>query len=331
METDQYIGVDLHKVFLQACAVTPTGDRRWEARFPRSPEGIAGLLARCTTATAVAVEATTPTWHFVDQIRDHVGQVCVVDTRKTKLKAGYAAKTDRLDARRLADALRRESVVSIYVPPPALRELRELCRHRLTLVQLRTRVLQRMRALLLRQGLADPPTKRLRSRVGQTWLNQLSLPRQAQRALSTMRQIERDLSMQLGVVETDMAREARTDPIVQRLQTVFGIGPVLGLMLRAEIGDVSRFPTPAHLASYAGLVPQVDSSASRTHYGRITKDGSPWLRWALVEVGVQTLRRRDPLGRWGRKLAVRKGAMKAHVALGREMCREIMNTWQGAA
>ncbi len=331
METDQYIGVDLHKVFFQACAITTKGDRLWEGRLMRTAEDITRFVDRCGAQAAVAVEATTPTWHFVDQIAARVGTVCVVDTRKTKLKAGYAAKTDRWDARRLADALRRESVVSIYIPPPAIRELRELCRHRLTLVQLRTRVLQRMRALLLRQGLADPPTKRLRSGTGQTWLNQLSLPRQAQRALNTMRQIDRDLTAQLGPVETDIAREALADPIVRRLQTVFGIGPVLGLMLRAEIGDVSRFPTPAHLASYAGVVPQVDSSASRTHYGRITKDGSPWLRWALVEVGVQTLRRRDPLGRWGRKLAVRKGAMKAHVALAREMCREIMDAWRRVA
>lgn len=331
METDQYIGVDLHKGFLQACAVTRKGDRRWEARYPRTAEGIAALLVRCTRETAVAVEATTPTWHFVDQICDHVGEVCVVDTRKTKLKAGYAAKTDRLDARRLADALRRESVVSIYVPPPAIRELRELCRHRLMLVQLRTRVLQRMRALLLRQGLEDPPTKRLRTVAGQTWLNQLALPPHAQRALSTMRRIEHDLTAQLAPVEADIAREANDDAIVGRLRTVHGVGAVLGLMLRAEIGDVRRFPTPGHLASYAGLVPEVDSSASRMRYGRITKDGSPWLRWALVEVGVQTLRRRDPLGRWGRQLAVRKGAMKAHVALAREMCREIMDTWRRVA
>jgi len=331
METDQYIGVDLHKGFLQVCAVTPHGARQWETRYPRTTEGIAALLARCTTDTAVAVEATTPTWHFVDQIRDHVGHVCVVDTRKTKLKAGDAAKTDRLDARRLADALRRESVVSIYVPPPAIREFRELCRHRLTLVQLRTRVLQRMRAVLLRQGLGDPPTKRLRSVGGQAWLDQLVLPPQAHRVLLTLRQLERDLCAQLTPVEADIAREACGDPIVQRLQQVHGIGPVLGLMLRAEIGDIARFPTPGQLASYAGLVPQVDSSASRTRDGRITKDGSPWLRWALVAVGVQTLRRQDPLGRWGRKLAVRKGAMKAHVALAREMCREIMDVWRRVA
>lgn len=331
METDQYIGVDLHKAFLQARAVTPKGDRQWEARYPRTAEGIAALLARCTTDTAVAVEATTPTWHFVDQIRDHVGHVCVVDTRKTKLKAGYAAKTDRLDARRLADALRRESVVSMYVPPPAIREQREWARHRLMLTQMRTRVLQRLRALLLRQGLGDPPPTRLRSAAGQAWLDNLVLPPQAHRVLTTLRQIERDLCAQLAPVEADIAREALADPIVCQLQTVHGIGPVLGLMLRAAIGDIRRFPTPAHLASYAGVVPQVDSSANRTQYGRITKDGSPWLRWALVAVGVQTLRRPDPLGRWGRKLAVRKGAMKAHVALAREMCREIMEAWRRAA
>ena len=181
METDQYIGVDLHKSSFQACAMTPRGERLWEARFARTPDGIQACVARCTPRSAVAVEATTPTWHFVDQITAHVATVCVVDTRKTKLKAGYAAKTDRLDARRLGDALRRESVVSIYVPPPAIREQRELARHRLMLTQMRTRVLQRMRALLLRQGLGDPPTKRLRSAAGQAWLDHARASAQAHR------------------------------------------------------------------------------------------------------------------------------------------------------
>ena len=92
METDQYIGVDLHKSSFQVCAITPRGERLWEARFARTPEGIAAFVARCTPRSAVAVEATTPTWHFVDQITAHVATVCVVDTRKTKLKAGYAAR-----------------------------------------------------------------------------------------------------------------------------------------------------------------------------------------------------------------------------------------------
>jgi transposase len=313
------------------CAINPKGERLWESRYERTPAAIAQFAARCGRQSAVAVEASTPTWHFVDQIGADVGPVCIVDTRKTKLKAGYAAKTDRLDARRLADALRRDSVVSLYVPPPAIRELREVCRHRLTLTQLRTRVLQRLRALLLRHGCGEPPTTRLRTRAAQAWLDQIALPPHAQRACHSLRRLDRDLTEQLALIEADVAHEAAADPIVQRLERIVGIGPVLGLMLRAEIGDIARFATPGHLASYAGVVPVVASSANRTRYGAITKDGSPWLRWALVQVGVQTLRRRDPLGRWGRKLAVRKGAQKAHVALAREMCREIMVAWRQEA
>ena len=327
MEIEQYIGVDLHKTFFQGCALSASGERRWEGRYERTAGGIAGFVARCTCETAVAVEATTPTWTFVDAIASHVGRVCVVDTRKTKLKAGYAAKTDRLDARRLADALRRDSVVSIYIPPVGVREQRELCRHRYAVSHMRTRVVQRLRALLLRQDAGEPPTRTIRTRAAQAWLDHVVLPPQAQRALTLLRRLEHDLSEQLVPLERDIAREAAADPIARELQRVHGIGPVLGLMLRAEIGDRARFPTAAKLASYAGLVPRVESSGGRTWYGRITKDGSPYLRWALVELGVQTLRRRDPLGRWGRKLAVRKGASKAHVALAREMCREILATW----
>ena len=88
METDQYIGVDLHKSSFQACALSPRGERLWEARFARTADGIQACVARCTLRSAVAVEATTPTWHVVDQITAHVVTVCVVDTRKTKLKAG---------------------------------------------------------------------------------------------------------------------------------------------------------------------------------------------------------------------------------------------------
>src|SRR5207249_3275169 len=130
-------------------------------RCPRTAEGIVAFLTRCTRRTAVAVEATGPTWSFVDAIAERVGQVCVVDTRKTKLKAGYAAKTDRLDARRLADALRRESVVSIYVPAPVIRERREVCRGRHQVVRLRTRLAQMIRALLLRCDAGEPPGTRL--------------------------------------------------------------------------------------------------------------------------------------------------------------------------
>src|SRR5687767_8040822 len=87
----EYIGIDLHKAFFQACAVTSTAERHWEQRWPTTEAGIAALLTRCGRQSQIAVEASSPTWAFVDRIVEHVGAVHVVDTRKTRIKAGYAA------------------------------------------------------------------------------------------------------------------------------------------------------------------------------------------------------------------------------------------------
>ena len=311
----EYIGVDLHKQFFQACAVDVTGARRWETRFPRTDGGLTLFRARCAAETAMAVEACGPTWAFVDALIPTGARVCVVDPRKTRLKAGFAAKTDRLDARRLADALRRESVVSVYVPSPAVRELREVCRGRHQLVRLRTRLVQMIRSLLLRSGVADVPVGSLYSARGFAWLAAVQLPADAQVSLMRLRQILTVIHAAAIEAEATIRSRAQAEPIAQALDTVVGIGPVLGLTLRAEIGEVERFARGADLASYAGLVPRVDASADRYWSGRITRQGSPWLRWALVEAAMHGLRRSDAIGRWGRRLAIRKGVCKARVAL----------------
>jgi transposase len=322
---EHYIGVDLHQAFFQACAVTASGDRAWEGRFPRSDAGIAALLARCDRRTAVAVEASTPTWHFADAVYSHVGDLRIVDPIKTKLKAGYAAKTDRLDARRLADALRRESVVGIYFPPVPIRELRELCRFRVAVVQVRTALIQRLRAVLLRQGLVD--RRRLARTPSDAWLETLTLPPRAGASVAGLRRILLAVRAEATVVDAEVHTAAAADPIAMTLQQIPGIGPVLALMIRAEIGDIGRFPTPGHVASYAGLVPRVEASAGRVRHGRITRRGSPWLRWALIEAAMHGTRRTDRIGRWGRRLVIRKGALKARVALARTLCDEVFTHW----
>jgi transposase len=322
-----YIGVDLHQAFFHACAVTGSGERVWEQRFPRTDEGVAALLARCSGETAVAVEASTPTWHFADAIVDRVSELRIVDSVKTRLKAGYAAKTDRLDARRLADALRRDSVVGIYHPPMAIRELRELCRGRHTLVQMRTRILQRLRAVLLRQGIVEAQRLVRHDAV----LDTLTLPPRAAASVATLRRMLAAVRIEMATVEQEVKVIAASDAIARRLQQLPGIGPVLALLIRAEVGDIRRFPTPGHLASYAGLVPRVEASAGRYRYGRITRRGSPWLRWGLVEAAIHGPRRSDAVGRWARRLAVRKGALKARVAIARNLCEEIFQVWMGIA
>src|SRR5215831_10416742 len=320
----EYIGIDLHKQFFQACAVTPSGIRAWEQRFPRTDGGLVLFRERCTSMTAIAVEATGPTWAFVDALRPSGATVCVVDPRKTRLKAGYAAKTDRLDARRLADALRRESVVSIYYPPRAIRELRELCRYRRSLVRTQTGLKQRVSALLLRHGVVSPDGSTVWAGRGARWLAGLALPGRAGESLIGLRQLLAAVAQQVLTVEREVVREGAGDPIVIALQTLPGVGPVLGLTLRAEIGEITRFPDPPHLASYAGVVPRISQSGlRRARAGAITKQGSPWLRWALIEAAIHGVNRADPVGRWARRLAVKKGALKTRVALARALCEDI--------
>jgi transposase len=322
---EHYIGVDLHQAFFQACALTYQGTREWERRFPRTAAGLAAFVAQCPVDTAVAVEASTPTWHFADAVAPHVRELRIVDPAKTKLKAGFAAKTDRLDARRLADALRRDSVVAIYYPPAAIRDLRELCRYRHAVVKVRTAVINRLRALLLRHGIVD--RRSLARTRDDRWVTQLALPREAAAGVAGLQRLLTAVRAEARRADRAVIAAAARDPIAQQLQAIPGVGPVLSLMMRAEIGTRSRFPTPAHLASYAGVVPRVEQSANRRRSGPITRRGSPWLRWALVEAAMHGTRRADRVGRWGRRLAVRKGALKARVALARRLCTDIFEHW----
>lgn len=325
----EYIGIDLHKAFFQACAVTSSGARVWEGRFARSADGVARFVAHGVgRAHAIAVEASGPTWAFVEALRPTGARIAVVDPRKTRLKAGVAAKTDRLDARRLADALRRDSVVSIYVPPPAIRALREVCRHRHQVVRGRTRLAQMIRALLLRWDAGEPPGTQLYAPRALAWLSTVVLPPEAAATLRCLERLYRATHAEATAADTEVRRRAAGDPIAVALTQLVGIGPVLALTLRAEIGDIARFPGGPALASYAGVVPRVEASADRVYHGRITREGSPWLRWALVEAALHAIKRPDARGRWARRLAVRKGLAKARVASARRLCDEIVATWR---
>jgi transposase len=321
------IGVDLHKASFQACAIDATGARVWEGRVPRTPQGIAAFAMRGLVGARIAVEAMGPTWKFVDAVQALEAEVCVVDPRKAKLKAGFAAKTDTLDARRLADALRRERVVAIDIPPPAIRDLRARCRGRHQLVRVRAKLVPAIRARLRRQDAGDPPVTCLYSPRGLRWVQDVVIPGAAGTALQRLTQALISVDTLARSAQADVLAHADQDPIALALLALVGIGPVLALTLRAEIGTIQRCPTWPQLASYAGLVPRVEASAGHAWHGHITREASPWLRWALVEAAIHAMLRPDRTGRWARQLAVRKSSCPARVALARVWCCDICRAW----
>jgi transposase len=124
---------------------------------------------------------------------------------------------------------------------------------------------------------------------------------------------------EVRVADSLVAEASAISREAQLLETIPGVGPILAMTILAEVGDVSRFHSAKHLASAAGLVPRVSQSGNSLRHGHITREGSSWLRWALVEAAIHTSVRPGPSR--DRYLAIRKrkGNKIARVAIARRL------------
>src|SRR4051812_40496962 len=206
--------------------------------------------------------------------------------------APLAAKTDRIDAWVLAELSRRELVPAIWLPDPAVRAERERARWRLHLVRHRTALKNRIHATLMAVG-HPCPVADLFGVAGHRLLDGLALPEPWAADVAAARRLIDDLDEQIADCEAALRTLGAEHPYVPLLVTVPGIGPVLGYTIAAEIGDITRFPTPKKLVGYTGLCPTVYQSGRRDHRDSLAKNGPKYLRWALIEAATP---RRPPPG-----------------------------------
>ncbi|MBI1744549.1 IS110 family transposase [Candidatus Acetothermia bacterium] len=136
------------------------------------------------------------------------------------------------------------------------------------------------------------------------------------------------LDEQIRDLDQELRRHWGEDPRVQRLITIPGIGPFVAIVLVLELGDIHRFPSAKHLASYVGLTPRVRDSAERTRHGHISKEGNHLLRWVLVLAATQAARSPGPLRTWFRAVQKRKGKKIARVALARRLAEIVYQVWK---
>lgn len=134
-----------------------------------------------------------------------------------------------------------------------------------------------------------------------------------------MLQVLDHLARQVAEVDGWIRSRARESSEASLLMSVPGVGFYLGLLILAEIGSIERFPSARKLASYAGLVPTTRSSGGRTYHGRITKQGSSWLRWAMIQAVLHAVRSPGPVQRFYRRQVKRKGRSVARVAAARKL------------
>ena len=243
------------------------------------------------------------------------------DAAKVRASVVRKQKTDRRDAEHLLDLLRENRFPRIWVPSLEVRDVRQLLVHRHKQVQARTRTKNQLQAMALSQGVQKK--YKLWTKAGREEMEQLPLlPYAAQRRKQLLQSLD-GLEAEISELDRRVADEARQRPEAVRLMTHPGVGPVTALALVLTLGPADRFESAKQVGSYFGLIPSEDSSGGKQRLGRISKQGSSFLRFLLVEAG-QTAARLDPqLKRFYRRLAARKNRSVAKVAVARKLATRL--------
>lgn len=309
-----YAGVDVHRKTSYVSVIDEKGNRLAQKNLPSDLEAIAGFLGGLPERPQVVMESTSAWYWLYDGLCERGYEVVVSDPRKTKAIASARIKNDKLDAQMLAQLLRVDLLARVYVSPPEYRELKELLRHRVRLVRDKRRMKNRIHNLLAKNNI-KLATKDVFSRKGRVLLESAPLPSCHRRPVDSYLALLDQLEAQIDFLDQEVKERARQDPQARLLMSLPGVGPVVAMTFLAEVGDIRRFKSHRQLAAYAGMVPSLDSSAGKHRLGHIGKQGSAWLRSALVESAqVVAKLKGGRLNLYFRKRITKAGYKKAVVA-----------------
>jgi transposase len=315
------VGLDVHKTRCVACVKTPEGRIVEEFAFQNSPDGHEELIThlKAHPEVQVAIESTGNLWiPIYNRLEDEHIHTILTNPKKTRLIAEAKIKTDKLDARILADLLRANLLSASYVPPPEIRMQRSIIRERARLTQLRTTIKNRIHTLLDKHAYKSPYTD-LFGKHGLEWLAKLELPAGDRILLKVNLEQVASLNHSIDKLTESIAASAIENPEVKLLMGFTGIDYYSAMFLINEIGPIARFPSPKKLVSYAGLAPSTHQSGNHTTHGSITKEGNSHIRWILIEAAHQAARHDPRLSQFYRRIANRRGHNRALVAVARKM------------
>ena len=313
------IGMDVHRSFAQI-SIVEDGLCRDEGRIGVRPEELRAWATTLTRDDEIALEATTNSDAIATMLRPLVRRVVVSNPRKTRAIAEAKVKTDKVDARILAQLLAVDFLPETWVADDRTRMLRRLVARRTHLVKQRTRLKNRVHGTLSRNLVPTCPHADLFSGVGRRWLTNQAMPADEWRSIDALiRQLDFH-GDELRAVERDIAIEAIDDPVVRRLMSVPGIDVIVAISIVAAVGDFARFDSPDRLVAYLGLNPRVRQSGNAPAvHGRITKAGPAQARGMLVEAAFSASRAPGPLRAFHRRVKARRGFQVATVATARKM------------
>lgn len=313
------VGLDVHRDFAQV-AIWEGGRVRDAGRVATSPERLREFAKTLRRSDRVALEATMNTAAIAQLLGEQAGEVVVSNPFKTRVIAEAKIKTDKVDARVLAELLAADYLPSVWQADDATKTLRRQVGQHIGLVRQRTRVKNQVQAVLARNLVPRCPFSDLFGLKGRRWLADQALPVDEHRYVgSLLRQLD-FAGEELKSVDAELARFALDDVNARRLMTIPGVDMAVAVAIVATVGDFSRFASPDKLVSYVGLNPTVRQSGGlpATH-GRISKQGRAWARGMLVEAAHAASHAPGPLHAFFERVKARRGWQIATVATARKL------------
>jgi transposase len=314
----EYVGIDWAYRRAAWCALSEAGKVVGEGAVAADEDGLGRLVIGRGVDVRAVVEMMSGAIWVRDTLAAAGWQVQIAHARKVRDVAPLACKTDKVDARVLAELCRRDLVPELWVPSLDDRELRERLRRRMHLVRMRASAMNRIFGLLTQWGLRLS-LRRLREPDGLDLLAERGVPEVWRDSIAEALAVIDLLDTRIAPIDRELGPLARADARVRLLDTIPGIGDLLGLTLASEIGDVARFGSPRKLIGYAGLAPKINQSGERSRTGALSKAGSRTLRWAAVEAAQHAWRPTNPWHQLYTDLARRAGKNPAKSAVARKI------------
>ena len=317
----RYVALDIHKHYCVIAAVDRDGRVLLQAVRVEHADLEGWLKKNLRGTDHVVIESTTNAWHVYDLLAPLVERVVVANPIKVKQIAQARVKTDIRDTLILGRLLAANLVPEVWVPPVHVREMRQLLSQRRQLVETHTQIVNRMHSVAHRHHLKHERGKRF---------NEKTTAWQKDKRLSKIEQFQLELEMenrayiekQISRIGKEVAKMSHQKPWAQSMTYLMqlpGFGVITGMTVLAAIGEIQRFDSAQHLASYSGLTPGLEQSGTKHNEKGITKEGRKELRWAMVEVAQRAVKS-DP--RWTRKfqeLEKRMHRNQAIVAVARQL------------
>ena len=319
----KYVGVDLHKDSMTVAVLDEAGTVLQRTTIATKCRNRIEEFFSSQSPCEVAVESVGFYHWFWVLVRPQVAKMHLADPAGVRAAAGRKPKTDRNDAKLLAELLQERRLPEAYVPEDPVFTLRQLVRLRHTLARALASDRRALRWVSIKSNLPGPAVFTSdRARKWELSQSDKFAPAESVAAKCFVERIA-DCERELAAIERLLRETAARLPSIARmmelLKSIPGIGDIAALTVIAETGDFSRFKDSGALACYAGLCPRVSQSGESVRHGHISKLGPSLLRWVLQQASWVAQRDHEGLRLLFNRIARKAGRKRAATALARRL------------